>query len=194
MIGAAFACSRWFFDRVGAFDERFRAYGGEDWEWVYRAWLGGAILAHDADAVAWHDGPDWAGRDADAPERQARKDVETLLLADRIPVAGSRGHGLRGHHADVAIRLGAAPSPAAAYVCVDSLLSALPEAVVQVPVEFAGLFAADQRVSTADRLESADPRRGLRPSRRPGRSCGGPPAQGGVGGRRGRARHRAARV
>jgi len=153
VIGAAFACSRWFFDRVGAFDERFRAYGGEDWEWVYRAWLGGAILAHDADAVAWHDGPDWAGRDADAPERQARKDVETLLLADRIPVAGSRGHGLRGHHADVAIRLGAAPSPAAAYVCVDSLLSALPEAVVQVPTEFASLFAADQRVSTTDRLD-----------------------------------------
>ena len=102
--------------------------------------------------MAWHDAPHCASRDADAPERQARKHVETLLLADRIPVAASRGHGLRGHHADVAIPLRAAPSPAAAYVCVYSLLSALPEAVVQVPVEFARLFVPHQRVSTAHPL------------------------------------------
>ena len=148
LIGAALACSRWFFERVGGFDEDFRTYGGEDWEWAYRAWLGGAVIAHAADAVAWHDGPDWAGRDLEDPERRARKDAETLLLTDRIPVAGSRGHGLRGARADIVIRLGAAPSPAAAYVCVDSLLAALPEAVVHVPEEFADLFAADQRVTT----------------------------------------------
>ncbi|MEV4352584.1 glycosyltransferase [Actinoplanes sp. NPDC049596] len=148
VISAALACSRWFFERVGGFDEDFRTYGGEDWEWAYRAWLGGALLAHAEDAVAWHDGPDWAGRDLEDPQRRARKDAETLLLADRIPVAGSRGHGLRGTRADVEIRLGAAPSPAAAYVCVDSLLAALPAAVVHVPEEYADLFAADQRVLT----------------------------------------------
>lgn len=156
VIGAAFACSRWFFERLGGFDEQFRAYGGEDWEWAYRAWLGGALLAHVSGAVAWHDGPDWAGRDLDDPGRRARKDAETLLLADRIPVAGSRGHGLRGASADVVIRLGAAPSPAAAYVCVDSLLAVLPAAVVHVPGEFADLFAADQRVTGAPfRAEAA---------------------------------------
>jgi GT2 family glycosyltransferase len=154
VIGAAFACSRWFYERVGGFDEQFRTYGGEDWEWAYRAWLGGAVLAHAADAVAWHDGPDWAGRDAGDPARRARKDAETLLLADRIPVAGSRGRGLRGAGADVVVRLGAAPSPAAAFVCVDSLLAALPEATVSVPADLAGLFAADQRVTAngPDRL------------------------------------------
>jgi hypothetical protein len=47
------------------------------------------------------------------------------------------------------IRLGAAPSPAAAFVCVDSLLAALPAAAVRVPDEFAGLFTADQRVTSA---------------------------------------------
>jgi GT2 family glycosyltransferase len=146
VIGAALACSRWFFDRVGGFDEQFRTYGGEDWEWVYRAWLGGALLAHAAEAVAWHDGPDWAGRGLDDPARRARKDAETLLLTDRIPVAGSRGHGLRSAGADVMIRLGTAPSPAAAFVCVDSMLAALPTAVVRVPAEFAGLFTMDQRV------------------------------------------------
>ncbi len=152
VISAALACSRWFFERVGGFDKQFRAYGGEDWEWAYRAWLAGAVLAHAADAVAWHDGPDWAGRDADDPERRARKDAETLLLADRIPVAGSRGHGLRGANPEVVIRLGAAPSPAAAFVCVDSLLAALPAAEVQVPVDFKGLVTADQRVTTSSPL------------------------------------------
>jgi GT2 family glycosyltransferase len=158
VIGAALACSRWFFERVGGFDEDFRTYGGEDWEWAYRAWLGGAVLAHAADAVAWHDGPDWAGRDLEDPERRARKDAETLLLTDRIPVAGSRGHGLRGARADIVIRLGSAPSPAAAYVCVDSLLAALPEAVVRVPEEFADLFAADQRVATKSSGSEPPPR------------------------------------
>jgi GT2 family glycosyltransferase len=149
VIGAAFACSRWFYERTGGFDEQFRAYGGEDWEWTYRAWLAGAVLAHVPDAVAWHDGPDWAGRGVDDPARRARKDAETLLLTGRIPVAGSRGHGVRGAHPDVVVRLGAAPSPAAAYVCVDSLLAALPEAAVQVPAEYADLFADDQRVVAA---------------------------------------------
>ncbi|WP_305783782.1 glycosyltransferase family 2 protein [Symbioplanes lichenis] len=148
VISAALACSRWFFERVGGFDETFRVYGGEDWEWAYRAWLAGAVLAHAADAVAWHDGPDWAGRDLDDPERRARKDAETLLLADRIPVAGSRGHGVRSAGADVVVRLGSAPSAAAAYVCVDSLLAVLPSARVNVPGEFSDLFEADERVSS----------------------------------------------
>ncbi|GAB2615071.1 hypothetical protein Aab01nite_27290 [Paractinoplanes abujensis] len=148
VISAALGCSRWFFERVGGFDETFTVYGGEDWEWAYRAWLGGAVLAHVPDAVAWHDGPDWAGRDLDDPARRARKDDETLLLTDRIPVAGSRGHGLRSAGVDVAIRLGSAPSPAAAFVCVDSLLAVLPSAVVSVPPEFAALFVADQRVTS----------------------------------------------
>ena len=147
VISAVLGCSRWFFEQVGGFDEQFRAYGGEDWEWAHRAWLGGALLAHVADAVAWHDGPDWAGRDADDPDHRARKDDETLLLADRIPVAGSRGHALRSTASDVLVRLGSAPSPAAAFVCVDSLLAALPESVITVPGDFADLFTADQRVS-----------------------------------------------
>ncbi|WP_067499082.1 glycosyltransferase family 2 protein [Actinoplanes sp. TFC3] len=155
VISAALACSRWFFERLGGFDETFRVYGGEDWEWAYRAWLGGAILAHAADAVAWHDGPDWAGRDLRDPHRRARKDAETLLLADRIPVAGSRGHGVRSAGADVVIRLGEAPSDAAAYVCVDSVLAVLPSARVGVPEKLADLFVADQRVSSLSALDDS---------------------------------------
>ncbi len=72
----------------------------------------------------------------------------TANESDRIPVAGSRGHGLRNTGTDVLVRLGAAPSRSAAYVCVDSLLAALPAAVVSVPADFADMFAADQRVTS----------------------------------------------
>ncbi|KQM25811.1 hypothetical protein ASL10_10105 [Frigoribacterium sp. Leaf8] len=62
LIGAVTCCTRWFFDQVGGFDESFTSYGGEDWEWAHRAWLAGGVFAHVPGAVAWHDGPDWAGR------------------------------------------------------------------------------------------------------------------------------------
>ncbi|WP_307785137.1 glycosyltransferase, partial [Frigoribacterium sp. CFBP 13605] len=62
LIGAVTCCTRWFFDQVGGFDESFTSYGGEDWEWAHRAWLSGGVFAHVPGAVAWHDGPDWAGR------------------------------------------------------------------------------------------------------------------------------------
>ncbi|MET0589903.1 MAG: glycosyltransferase [Naasia sp.] len=157
IIGAVTACSRWFFDQVGGYDETFREYGGEDWEWAHRAWLDGAVFAHVADAVAWHDGPDWAGRD-DA-ERRRRKNAETLRTAARIPVTGSRGYALHPPLPDVLVRLETAESPTAAYIAVDTLLAALPVATVVVPDEFAALFG-DQRVvgRSDDRLASWRPR------------------------------------
>ena len=65
LIGAVVACSRWWYDEIGGFDESFRAYGGEDWELAHRSWTAGGLLAHRPDAVAWHDGPDAGGRDRD---------------------------------------------------------------------------------------------------------------------------------
>ena len=143
VIGAAFACSRWFFDRVGTFDERFRAYGGEDWEWVYRAWLGGAILAHDADAVAWHDGPDWraARRRPGAAGAQGRRDAaagrshpgrRSRATACAATTRTSRSGSARPlHRRGVRVCRFAAVRPARGRGA--------------VPVEFAGLFVADQR-------------------------------------------------
>lgn len=146
VIGAVIACSRWFVDEVGGFDEGFREYGGEDWEWAYRAWVGGAVLAHVPDAVAWHDGPEWSGRSDDDPERRVAKNAETLTLADAIPVRESRGRAVRSASDDVVVRLRAAGSVARAYVCVDTVLLALPSARVVVPDDVAPAFAADQRV------------------------------------------------
>jgi GT2 family glycosyltransferase len=137
LIGAVTCCTRWFFDQVGGFDESFTSYGGEDWEWAHRAWLAGGVFAHVPGAVAWHDGPDWAGRAAGAgsgsgssasaasaagadsaavradredeeERRQAEKNGETLRLADLIAVRGSRGFGVRSRTVDVCVELLAA--------------------------------------------------------------------------------------
>ncbi|GLY15861.1 hypothetical protein Kisp01_28760 [Kineosporia sp. NBRC 101677] len=84
IISAVMACSTALFRELGGFDESFQQYGGEDWEFAHRAWNAGAVLAHEPRAVAWHDGPDWAGRST--PEsRQAMKQDEKEALLRRIP-------------------------------------------------------------------------------------------------------------
>ncbi|PPF75444.1 glycosyltransferase, partial [Subtercola sp. Z020] len=112
VIGAVMACSRTLYDATGGFDETFTTYGGEDWEWAHRAWSAGAAFAHVPAATAWHDGPEWAFRPpapataqsaegtefvamAAGDDRLVRKNAETLALALRIPVAGSRPPALR---------------------------------------------------------------------------------------------------
>jgi GT2 family glycosyltransferase len=130
LIGAVTACSRGLFTATGGFDEGFDAYGGEDWEWAYRAWLAGAVLAHVPSAVAWHDGPDWSERDAASQEK---KNAEALRLVDLVPVPGSRGHGLPTAHADVVVRAPRDASPAQRFVSVDSVLAGLTGAVALPP-------------------------------------------------------------
>ena len=128
VIGAVLACSRRVFDDVGGFDESFTAYGGEDWEWAYRAWIRGAMLAHVPSAVAWHDGPDAAGRSTTA---QAQKNAEAIRLSELIPLPGSRGRGLPATKVDVAVT--GPPRPATdgeIFVSIDSVLAAIPGAQV----------------------------------------------------------------
>lgn len=149
VIGAVFSCSSWFFAETGGFDEDFLGYGGEDWEWSHRAWLAGAVLAFEPSAVAWHDGPDWAGRSAGDADRQTQKNRETLLLAQKIGVDGSRPRALATAAPDVVAVLREATSEGAAFVCVDTLLSLLPHARVVVPAHVHPVFAADPRVMPA---------------------------------------------
>ena len=127
LIGAALACSRRFFlDEIGGFDESFTRYGGEDWEWAYRAWVRGAVLAHVPQAVAWHDGPDRAVRE---PQALEAKNAEVLALAQLVPIAGSRPRALPVAKADVVVT--GPPSSATegqAFVSRDSVLAELPSA------------------------------------------------------------------
>jgi GT2 family glycosyltransferase len=153
VISAVLACSRAFFDEVGGFDESFSSYGGEDWEWAHRAWQTGAVLAHVPDAVAWHDGPDWAGRSGD--DRALEGNRQSLLLAQKIPVAGSAGRGLLPATPDLLVHLPAGLTASAEFVCVDSLLAAFPLATVILPTAPQdGLVRADPRVRVG--AEGAD--------------------------------------
>jgi len=150
VIGAVTACSRWLVEEVGGWDEGFTEYGGEDWEWVHRAWRGGAVLAHVRDAVAWHDGPDWAGRSGDDEARQRRQNAETITLSRLVAVSGSRPRALRGDGpVDVVVHLGRALSPGRAFLTADSVLAVLPEARVVVPSEVASAVGGDPRVVSA---------------------------------------------
>lgn len=136
LIGAVLACGREFFAQTGGFDESFTEYGGEDWEWAYRAWLTGAVFAHVPAAVAWHDGPYRVDR---GPHALAEKNREALRLANLIPVPGSRGRGLLPTHADIVI---SGPhgetTPAQLFVSQDSIAAEVPGSVVGVPPSVAG--------------------------------------------------------
>lgn len=101
VISAVLAVRRELFLDLGGFDEGFVGYGGEDWDLGYRAWNAGAVLVHERDALAWHDGPDWAGR----PEEQAAKDSETARLAAVIPEPLTRGAPLPAQLPDVLVDL-----------------------------------------------------------------------------------------
>ncbi|WP_291048601.1 glycosyltransferase family 2 protein [Herbiconiux sp.] len=152
MIGAVLACSRGFFGETGGFDERFDRYGGEDWEWAHRAWTEGAVFAHVPEAVAWHDGPDLAGRARGRDDLLRRKNAEALVLFDRIGLRGNGGAtpGLRSAALDVVAELPPG-AVAATFVCTDVLLEALPGARVVVDDDLAAALPADERIVARSR-------------------------------------------
>lgn len=104
VISAVLSTTRRLFEEVGGFEEAFRAYGGEDWEFAHRCWLRGADFEHARDAVAWHDGPDFAGRTDDADALRSRN-VEGMTLARFVPGTATRGSGLVWAHPDVVVQL-----------------------------------------------------------------------------------------
>lgn len=152
VIGAVMGCSRRLFDEVGGFDETFTTYGGEDWEWAHRMWQAGALLAHVPDAVAWHDGPEWADRDGSGVDRA---NAQTLRLQSSIPVSGSAPRALWTGEPDLLVRVRGEHSPAALFIAADSLLDAFPRARLILDAVPA-VLADDPRVGAA--REDADAR------------------------------------
>jgi hypothetical protein len=123
VISAVMACHRSLWDDVGGFDPSRDEYGGDDWEFAYRAFNNGALLVHDPGAVAWHDEPDWGQRDGGS------KNDETLWLATVIPEPATRGRGIIHAWPDVLIELRASSSGAGALVAtIADILSDVPDA------------------------------------------------------------------
>jgi GT2 family glycosyltransferase len=91
VIGAVLSLTRDLWDAVGGFDETFTGYGGEDWELAHRCRLAGAGLRHVRGAVAWHDGPDLAGREVDLAQVLTG---QALALASRLPSPALRPDGV----------------------------------------------------------------------------------------------------
>jgi len=108
------ACHRSLYDDVGGFDADRDDYGSDDWEFASRAFNNGAVLIHDPDAVAWHDEPDWAGRDG----RLVAKNSQTLYVAGAATEPQSRGPGLIHAHPDTIVRVGMGPGATDAQIVV----------------------------------------------------------------------------
>ena len=146
VISAVLACSRWWYDEIGGFDETFSAYGGEDWDFAHRSWTAGGLVAHRPDAVAWHDGPDAGARPLDPDARLA----ETVAVADRTAAPVTTWRGLARGPADLVVTVAPTLGDAELLVTVDSLLAALPRAVVRLGPRHRDLVGADPRVMAAE--------------------------------------------
>lgn len=128
LIGAVLCCTGEFFRETGGFDESFTEYGGEDWDWAWRCWTRGAVLAHVPTAVAWHNGPDAGGRDRDPAEVNR----ETRRMERYIPIGGSRPHALLTAASDVAVTIAAPMTSTQALITIDSILRHLPTARIHL--------------------------------------------------------------
>lgn len=115
VISAVLALTRELFEATGGFDESFVGYGGEDWDLANRCHLAGAEFVYEAEAVAWHDGPDAGGRDTETPEtpetseraeaQLAPKNAETRRLADVITEPRARDPRLLWEIPDVCVEI-----------------------------------------------------------------------------------------
>lgn len=151
VIGAVIGCSRRLFDEVGGFDETFTSYGGEDWEWAHRMWQAGAVFAHVPQAVAWHDGPEWADRDGSGVQRA---NAQTLRMQSAVPVPGSSPRALWPGAADLVARVRGDHSPAALFIMADSLFATFPRARLLLDA-VPETLAEDPRVGEAGDLVDA---------------------------------------
>lgn len=149
IISSVLTCSRDFFERIGGFDGSFVGYGGEDWEFGFRAWNAGATFVHEPAAVAVHDEDDFGGRFPDPAEEARVKNVETTALAHRITHPIARPAGVRFDTTDISVCLNhhaAFASPGVLELVVSSWLALDATVYLSSTLEIPDLFRADPRV------------------------------------------------
>jgi len=163
VISAVLGVDRRLWDSTGGFDGSFVGYGGEDWDFAWRAWLSGADFRYEPAAVAWHDGPDAAGRAAPGSADALRmKNAESLRLAQTIALPSVRGTGLVLGQPEIVVRylcpVSGTPADAAAVACVAGLLAGTDVAVwfpdciadTSAPEALPPLLRGDPRVHAGD--------------------------------------------
>ncbi|MCY7396589.1 MAG: glycosyltransferase [Nocardioides sp.] len=159
VISAAMACSRWWFEELGGFDETFTAYGGEDWELAHRSWLGGGLVAHVPGAVTWHDGPDASARPRPEPrDGEDPATLETAAIAARVGAPGAAYRGLLVGPVDLVVTAAADLGRRELSISLDGLLAAAPRSRVQLDPRRASWFAEDPRITTDDVLAAGTAR------------------------------------
>ncbi|WP_301712901.1 glycosyltransferase family 2 protein [Corynebacterium sp. P4_F2] len=149
IISSVLTCSRDFFERIGGFDGTFVGYGGEDWEFGFRAWNHGATFIHEPHAIAVHDEDDFGERFPDAADEARVKNVETTALAHRITHPIARPSGVRFGTTDLSVYLAHHPefdSPGVLELVVSSWLALDATIYLNSALDIPDLFRADPRV------------------------------------------------
>ena len=149
IISSVLTCSRDFFERIGGFDGSFVGYGGEDWEFGFRAWNAGATFIHEPAAIAVHDEEDFGRRFPDAAEKAHVKNAETTALAHRITHPIARPEGVRFDTTDISVYLihhAAFDSPGVLELVISSWLALDATVYLNSALDVPDLFRADPRV------------------------------------------------
>lgn len=149
IISAVLTCSRDFFHRVGGFDESMVGYGGEDWEFAWRAWNKGARFWHSSQAIADHPENDWGERFDNFETAIAQKNWESTMLATRITHPLARPHHTIFARADIDVVI-----PEEAQFWRPGVL----ETVIEGWLAHPGVHVIAPRVESAATLFDADPR------------------------------------
>lgn len=144
IISAVLTCSADFFAAVGGFDGSFVGYGGEDWEFGWRAWNAGATFIHEPGGVAHHPEEDFGGRFADPEEAVRVKNAESLALAARITHPLARPEGVFFGDYDISVTVPRLEGEGVTELVIAEWLKV--GAHVQTP-EVPQLFDADPRVT-----------------------------------------------
>ena len=159
MISAVLGVDRRLWRATGGFDGEFVGYGGEDWDFAWRAWLAGAQLAVRAGGGGLARRP---GRSRARAPTVAVKNAECLRLAQTIALPSVRGTGLVLEQPEIVVRyLGpttGTAADAAVVACVAGLLDETDAAVwfprvlgrTRIPDGAAAAAAGDPRVHAGD--------------------------------------------
>ena len=149
VLSCVLTCSTQFFRAIGGFDDSMVGYGGEDWEFGWRAWNAGAVFIHEPQAVADHREDDWAARrvadDGVSVAGVAEKNAESQALARRITHPIARPQGVLFDTADVVVTFAEVVAAPGVRERVIASWAGAGDTQVQV-AEIPELFAADPRV------------------------------------------------